>query len=154
MTYSVYTSALMDGWVRYYPKDVFPRIWDGMDELINEEILIASSEVLRELEKQEDELTAWALDRKHMFVPIDDDIQVAVTEILREYPRLVDTRRDRSSGDPWVIALARVRNCSVLTGERSTSKLEKPNIPDVCAALEIRCVNMLQLFRDQRWVFR
>jgi len=154
VTYSVYTSALMDGWVRYYPKDVFPRIWDGMDELINEEILIASSEVLRELEKQEDELTAWALDRKHMFVPIDDDIQVAVTEILREYPRLVDTRRDRSSGDPWVIALARVRNCSVLTGERSTSKLEKPNIPDVCAALEIRCVNMLQLFRDQRWVFR
>ena len=154
MTYSVDTSALMDGWIRYYPKDVFPRIWDAIDELINQEILIASSEVLRELEKQEDELTAWALDRKHMFIPIDDDIQVAISEILRDYPRLVDTRRDRSSGDPWVIALARVRNCSVLTGERSTSKLEKPNIPDVCVDLGIRCVNMLQLFRDQGWVFR
>lgn len=154
MTYSVDTSALMDGWVRYYPKDVFPRIWDAIDELIDQEILIASSEVLRELEKQEDDLTAWALDRKHMFVPIDDDIQVAVTEILRDFPRLVDTRRDRSSGDPWVIALARVRNCSVLTGERSTTQLDKPNIPDVCVALGIRYVNMLQLFRDKGWVFR
>ncbi|MBI4964691.1 MAG: DUF4411 family protein [Desulfomonile tiedjei] len=154
MTYSVDTSALMDGWVRHYPKDVFPRIWESIDELISQEILIASSEVLKELEKQEDDLTAWALDRKHMFVPIDDDIQVSISEILRDYPRLVDTRRDRSSGDPWVIALARVRKCSVLTGERSTSKIEKPNIPDVCIALGIRCVNMLQLFRDQEWVFR
>ncbi|MGC8604729.1 MAG: DUF4411 family protein [Desulfomonilaceae bacterium] len=25
-------------------------------------------------------------------------------------------------------------------------------IPDVCEALKIRCVNMLQLFRDQRWI--
>jgi hypothetical protein len=152
--YSVDTSALMDGWVRYYTKDVFPGIWDSIDELINQKILIASSEVLKELEKQQDDLTAWALDRKHMFLPIDDDIQVAISEILRDYPRLVDTRRDRSSGDPWVIALARVRNCSVLTGERSTTKLEKPNIPDVCAAMGIRCVNMLQLFRDMGWVFR
>jgi hypothetical protein len=143
----------MDGWIRYYSKDVFPRVWQRIDELIDGKMLIGSREVLLELQRKEDELTAWARDREDMFIPIDTEIQVALQEILRRFPRLVDTRRDRSGADPWVIALAKSHNCSVVTGEKPSGTQEKPNIPDVCEALEIPCLNLLQMFREQKWAF-
>jgi hypothetical protein len=44
--YSVDTGALLDGWLRYYPPDVFPSVWAKLDELIEDKILVASEEVL------------------------------------------------------------------------------------------------------------
>ncbi|MHB8204852.1 MAG: DUF4411 family protein [Desulfomonilaceae bacterium] len=46
MKYSVNTSALLDGWLRYYPPDVFPPVWEKLDELIDDKILVTSEEVL------------------------------------------------------------------------------------------------------------
>lgn len=45
--------------------------------------------------------------------------------------------------------------CAVLTGEKlSNSPKKRPHIPDVCNAMGVRWINMVQLFRDQGWVFR
>ena len=41
----------------------------------------------------------------------------------------------------------------VVTNERPTNSVTRPNIPDVCADLGIGCINMLSLIREQRWVF-
>jgi hypothetical protein len=32
--YVIDTSALLDGWVRYYPPDVFPSLWSHLEEMI------------------------------------------------------------------------------------------------------------------------
>jgi hypothetical protein len=154
LKYSVDTSALLDGWRRYYPPDVFPLVWKRLDELIQDNILVASEEVLFELERKDDDVYSWARDRSHMFVPTaDEDVQRAVSKILAIHKKLIDERKNRSGADPWVIAVAQLRDCAVLTGEKPTGNIKRPNIPDVCLALGLRWVNMLQLFREQHWIF-
>jgi len=154
LKYSIDTSAILDGWVRYYPPDVFPPVWEKLDELLENGTLIATEEVLYELEKKDDDVFKWAKDREHMFVPIDEDIQIALQSILPEHKKLIDQRKNRSGADPWIIALALVERCAVLTGEKLTNSQKRPHIPDVCKAMGVRWVNLIQLFRDQGWVFR
>ena len=80
---------------------------------------------------------------------MDTAIQVAVAAILANHQRLVDTRKNRSQADPFVIALAQLHGFAVVTGERPTGRPDRPHIPDVCTALNIRCISLLELFREQ-----
>ena len=153
MRYSIDTSAILDGWRRHYAPDVFPIIWEKLDELINTGELRATEEVLFELEKKDDNVYDWAKDHPLLFVPIDSQIQQIVASILEDYERLVDTRKNRTSADPFVIALAQINNACVVTGEHLSNNLDKPNIPDVCDALGIRYINFFSLIKEQGWVF-
>jgi len=153
LPYSIDTSALLDGWVRYYPPDVFPPVWDRIRRLVGQGVLIATEEVLHELQKKDDGIYKWAKDNDRMFVPLDVQIQVEASRILTGHPRLVDTRRERSGADPFVIALAKVRSCPVVTGEARTGNPLKPHIPDVCSDLGVRCLSLLELFRELGWQF-
>jgi hypothetical protein len=153
MKYSIDTSAILDGWRRYYPPDTFPGLWRQLETLIARGDLRATEEVLHELEKRDDEVHAWAKSQSDLFVPIDDAVQEAVAQVLAEYPKLIDTRRGRSATDPFVIALAMVSSCAVVTGERPTDNAERPNIPDVCTDFRISCHDLLTLIRAQGWSF-
>lgn len=153
LKYSIDTSAILDGWRRYYPPDVFPIIWEKLGELIHISELKAIEEVLYDLEKKDDHVYEWARNQPQLFVPIDDQIQIEVSNILQQYEKLIDTRKNRSSSDPFVIALAKIHQVTVVTGERPTNNLNKPHIPDVCNELGIRSINLLHLIREQGWVF-
>ncbi len=76
-----------------------------------------------------------------------------MAEILVSFEKLLDTRRNRSAADPFVIALAQIEGCAVVTGERSTGNLNRPNIPDVCAELKIPSMTLLQMIRHEGWTF-
>jgi hypothetical protein len=152
--YSLDTSALLDGWRRYYPPDVFPGLWSRLDGLIEAGDLRATEEVLFELERKDDDVFAWAREREtRLFVPVDAEIQPLVSEILRDFGKLVDTRSHRSAADPFVIALALQHRCTVVTGERPTNRPSRPNIPDVCRGLGIRYLSLLDLVRAESWTF-
>lgn len=148
--YSIDTSAILDGWVRYYPPDVFQTVWANLEQLASKGGIVAIDEVHRELGKKEDEAYAWA-QAKLPSAPIDEPIQQAVAQILGQYPRLVDSRKGRMAADPFVIALAQRRGLAVVTGEKPIGNLEKPNIPDVCQALGIPWMGLLEIFRQQGW---
>jgi hypothetical protein len=153
LVYSIDTSALLDAWVRWYPPDIFSNLWENFDSLINEGNLIASEEVYVELEKKEDDLYKWVKERSDIFQPISEDIQNSVSEILAIFPTLVDSRKDRSQADPFVIALARIKDCTVVTGERNTGTSSRPRIPNVCDHFGIRNINIVTLIREQGWRF-
>jgi len=51
-----------------------------------------------------------------------------------------------------VIAVARAKTFTVISGENATRKLEAPRIPDVCDDLGIRWIRMLDFFREQKVV--
>jgi hypothetical protein len=154
LKYSVDTSAFLDCWRRYYPQDVFPQVWEKLDDFVRRGILLPSEEVLRELERKDDGMRDWATERKDMFLLTDDEIQRAVSDILSSHPKLIDERKNRSGADPFVIAVARVRGCSVLTGEKPSGSRKRPNIPDVCSALDVRWLGMVEFFREQGLTFR
>lgn len=151
--YSIDTSAILDGMVRYYPRTVFSGLWIRLQDLIKEGNLFASEEVKAELEKQNDDALEWATEQSNLFVEVDDEIQDEVSKILANHPRLIDTRKGRSGADPLVIALAKVRECSVVTGELPSNSLKRPKIPDVCNSIGVECLNLLGLMRREGWVF-
>lgn len=150
MAYSIDSSGVLDLF-RYYPPDVFPTIWTQMDAAAGTGIIFAVDEAYRELEKKDDVAFQWLKARRTMIVSLDTEIQQRVATILAAHPRLIDTRRNRSSGDPFVIGLAQARGLSVVTGERASGVIAKPNIPDVCTALRIQCMNVLSMFRNEGW---
>lgn len=150
MAYSLDSSGILDLF-RYYPPDVFPSIWAQMESAAAAGIVLAIDEVYRELEKKDDTAFQWLKARRTMVVALDTEIQKRVATILAAHPRLIDTRKNRSSGDPFVIGLAQARGFSVVTGERPSGVIAKPNIPDVCSALSVPCMNVLEMFRKQGW---
>jgi hypothetical protein len=150
MAYSLDSSGVLDLF-RIYPPDVFPTIWTQMESAARDGIVFAIDEVYRELEKKDDAAFQWLKARRAMIVALDTEIQQRVAAILTAHPRLVDTRKNRSSGDPFVIGLAQARGLKVVSGERASGVIAKPNIPDVCAALGIDCINVLSMFRNEGW---
>lgn len=106
MAYSLDTSGILDAWTRHYPPDVFPTIWEHMDKAAAAGVIFVIDEVVRELEKKEDGAHQWVKARPAMVISINDEIQQHVTLIMGKYSRLVDSKKNRSGCDPWVIALA------------------------------------------------
>jgi len=151
--YSIDTSALIEGWYRRFPPDIVPGFWDNLDELIQNGNLKATEEVLVELEKKHDVIHNWVKERENLFILIDEEIQFVVREILSNHKTLIDSRRNRSSADPFVIALAKINSSIVITEELPTQSDNRPHIPDVCDALNIEYINLIDLSRIENWKF-
>lgn len=153
MAYCLDTSALVGAWVRSYPPDVFPALWDNLDRLLARGQAVAPEEVLHELEAKEDDLYAWVKERREsLFVALDEAQMAATGEVLREFPRLVGELADRNRADPFVIALARVRGLVVVSEERGGTA-DRPRIPLVCGHFGIRTISPLAWIRELGWTF-
>lgn len=87
-----------------------------------------------------------------MLILSEEVIQVRVGELLTKYPRLVDTLKNRSQADPFVIAATIERSAVLVTGEIGGSA-EKPKIPYVCQVEGIRCISFLEMIREMKLTF-
>lgn len=103
-------------------------------------------EVLRELRRQEDELSKWATERKHLFCPVTDELWIATQEVMNvpEFARIQE--RGHNGADPWVIGLARLDGLTVVTEEIRHGK--KIRIPAICEHFGIRCLRLMDLLRE------
>ena len=153
VTYCIDTSALIKAWQVDYPIENFPGFWNRMDGLIDAGRLVAPEEVLREMTKRSDELHAWLNARKQMFRELIDAVQIEASAVLANYPRLVGERKLRTSADPFVIALARVEGLQIVTDEKPTRSLMRPNIPDVCSDLGMApCWPIVGIIKAENWI--
>lgn len=84
--YVIDTGALIDLWRRRYPRDVFRTLWNKIEEMIRTGELIAPQEVLVELQRQHDELSAWARGQK-FFLDLDGEQLKCVTDIMARFFR-------------------------------------------------------------------
>lgn len=150
--YCVDTSAWLDGWLRFYPPKVFKTLWAEIDELVTNGEIISAEEVYIELAKRDDDLYQWVKSRKGMLRPMDKAIQDTAAVLLAKYPRLVDTLKNRSQADPFVIATAQVANATVVTGE-SFGTASRPRIPFVCNAEGIPCLGFLEMIIERKLTF-
>jgi hypothetical protein len=152
MVYCIDTSSLIAAWQEKYPIDNFPAIWTKIHTLIEEERLIAPVDVLLETKKRSDELHTWLKARKTMFRELTNAVQIEAGQVLARFPRLVGEKKLRTSADPFVIALAKVEGFQLVTDEKPTGSLNRPNIPDVCLELGMATINVLQLIQSEKWV--
>jgi hypothetical protein len=151
VSFSLDTSAILDAWVRHYPPDVFPSIWERMKGAASEGKIFIIDEVLSELKRKDDGAHEWFESHGEMVISIDAKIQASVAEIMHKYPKIIDTRRNRSGCDPWVVALAQVRGFSVVTAERPSGSLARPKIPDICVDMALPHMDVVEFFRRQGW---
>ena len=136
-----------------YSMDVFPKVWEKLEEIMANGMVISSQEVYDELLVGGDSLVEWVKKRKVCFYPTDVSIQQGVREILSQHRGLIEAGRKYNSADPFVIALAIKTQRIVVTEEAPTRNDKSPKIPDVCAAYQIGCVNFLTFARKEGFVF-
>jgi hypothetical protein len=150
--YSIDTSIFINAWTRDYPPDVVPALWDSFIDLIAEGRMHASQEVLLEIERKADDVYAWCKAQKDLWVPLDAPTVVAAQRVLAAFPDFVKTGTGRNQADPFVIALAKVNNYTVVTWEKGGSQA-KPRIPYICDQMGIPCLNLIGLAKAEKWVF-
>lgn len=150
--YCIDTSALMDLTERY-PRNVFQTLWKNIEVLVSQERLIAPREVLKEI-IWNTQLLEWAKKHKKMFRDLDAEQLQYVKEIEATHPSLVDPTKPTADADPFIIALAKTENATVITSEKSASPTSsRVKIPDVCQAYSIKCLNLIEWFNEQKWEF-
>ena len=153
--YSVDTSALLDGLERYYFEDAFPGIWEKVSELVEAGRFFISEEVWEEAKKKTGVVKSWC-ERDttgKLIVPTDGAVTREVQAILKGTPRMVMNLKGRNRADPFVVAVAKLRGATAVTGEGDDGNEKHPKIPYVCGKLAIPCTRFAELIRSEGWRF-
>ena len=113
--------------------------------------MFAPDEVRNELRKRSVELADWLEAFDGFFHPTTEEVLVEVAGTLAEYPKLVMEQKVAFAADPFVIALASLERCVVLTEEGPGSE-NRPKIPLVCRSKGVECSTLLEMIRAEGWV--
>ncbi len=153
--YSIDSGALIDAWVRKYPPDFLPSLWQQIEMLIDAGTMVSPEEVLLELERGADDLHDWAKNHQTLFLPPIASIQARVAHIVNTFPSFVPERAaDGVWADPYVIATAQEVDGTVVTSELiAPPNARHVKIPNVCCELSVRCLTPLEFFRERGWQF-
>ncbi len=135
---------------KIYPKEVFPSVWDKVDELIKLERLFSVDEVFHEICRQDDGLAKWAKSKKEIFIPLTEEVQDAAKDIVNRFVKILDFKKNKSGADPFLIGLALIREGSiVVTEEKYSGGPDKHKIPDICDAMKIPYMNFLAMVKSE-----
>jgi len=152
--YSIDTSALIDGLERYYPAKHFPKLWERVDELIQQGRFLVSEEVWDEAHAKDAAVKDWCdepgMARDICKVATDAAIGGIAGRILLDYPYWA-TQGRKNGADPFVIALAEHRNAMVISGETNGGP-SKPKIPYVCGERQVGCGRFIDIITTENWV--
>lgn len=147
--YCLDTNVFIQAWNDYYAIDQCPEYWDILDQLAKDKQVFCPEEVQREIDKHDDGLAVWLKARKHFVHDITVEVQERLRIVLNAFPRLVDSKKDRSMADPWIIAHAMAEGASIVTKEMPVGENARaPKIPDVCNHFSIDWMNDFQLARE------
>ena len=141
------TSALIEPWVRRYPRDVFGPMWDALAIAAQDGLIAAPVDVRLELERQSDELCDWVKGLPNFFLEADRAVLVKFTEIVNDHPGFMKVDSTKSGADPVVVAMAAVRGVPVVTYETMAKKGAAPKMPNVCEACGVECVSIVDVLR-------
>lgn len=152
MKYSLDSDAAINAW-RDYPIGHFPKIWDWIEQMGRKEIVGMSEVVFKELEKGGDECYAWFRERKEHFVyPNDEAVQTELERLVNSYNNF-GIVTGKNEGDPFVVALAIVKDCTVVTNESMSNNMNGPKVPDVCRAEGIPWIKFVDVIRTEGVTF-
>jgi hypothetical protein len=156
MIYVFDTSSLRS--LQHFYPSVFKTIWDGLDALVQQEILISTREVWNELERQNvsADVLAWAKQKKKIFVtPTAAELQFVAQILQINHFQALIGEQQRLKGtpvaDPFVIACAKIKGGTVVTEEQLKPNAAK--IPNVCAHFNVPCIDLERFMQQQEWAF-
>lgn len=127
-----------------YRRTVYRSLWGKIDEMVQEQDIVTCSEIATEV--QDDDIKKWMVDQGMQVLPIDDEVQDNVREIVTEVNKeLVDFKSNKSSGDAFLIATAKKYGLTVITEEAQNSPKK---IPFTCKKMGIKCMSLLDFMEE------
>ena len=147
--YIIDTSAILSQKpTEQHRRNRFTSLWNNIDELMQRQIIVVSSENLAEVGDKDimDSLKRLRI----VELDIDEEIQEKVATVVTKHPRLIDFKQNKSSGDAFLIATAMKYGLTVITEENQDKQFR---IPSVCRGLDVGCINILGLCELEDWRF-
>ncbi len=129
-------------------RKVYPSKWKKIDELVRCQEIVTCSEIA--LEVKDASIQEWMRQCQMRILPLDDEIQENVKQVLRVNSELVDFKTGKSSGDPFLIATAMKYDLTVITEEKTGSPKK---IPFCCQKIGIDCIDINMLCEREGWQF-
>jgi hypothetical protein len=149
--YVIDTSIWIRIW-RNYPPDIFVNFWQQLDASVAAVQVRSPEEVLHELERGTDEIAEFLSQRDGLFAPLDEALIAAVTEVQAECDDLADQEGERNRADPFVVALGKALNGTVVTDEQPRrDRNARRKIPDACDHLHVPWRNWFDFLREVGW---
>ncbi len=156
MTY-VFDNSPLSTLFRNYYRRRFPSLWQRFDDLVVNEDIVSTREVLREIEDGAVEsLREWGAQNGGLFkMPnAEEGAFVARIYAVQHFQQNIERQKmlkGARNADPFVIAKAAVTERTVVTLERA-----KPNavkIPNICEHFDIPCMTLEDFMETEGWEF-
>ncbi len=156
--YCLDANVLIEAWNKYYSPTFCPDYWEVLNELGLAGRIFLPELVREEIVRTDDDLAAWLKSSKIQTQAIDEEVTKFLQEIYSKDPRhklLVDSKKNRSLADPWVIAHAMKENACVVSKEEkiTTVSSKSVKIPNVCENMNVRCINDFEFVTELDIVF-
>lgn len=148
--YCIDTSSLINlipPWKKdVYRRDVFPTLWEKLENMIRMDELISLIEAYEEIKVGQDEIYEWCKKNRKMFKDIDDCQKQNLLEVKKQYDKNywdIEISKPRWA-DPWVIALSICEEAIVVADEKNL-----PNkIPFISKKFNLTCLSLLDFFKE------
>ena len=153
-SYTIDTNVFID-LNNQIPRDLFPSVWENIEQLADENRACVCREVMEELARGGDDLHEWV--SKHVDgAPCEaDDSEVAtVAEISRQFKGWVSGRKNEA--DPWVVAHAKRKSRTIVTNEGSGGPQRanhNQKIPHVASMQGVEALHFFDMARQEGWQF-
>lgn len=145
--YIIDASALIDANHNYnMQKSIFAPIWNKISEMFENQTLLSSIEIFDEV--RDTELKQWLKSYKKCFLPLTEEIQRNASEILKDFPRMINVNKGQkagsSSGDPFLVATAMSITDSIIVTNEKPGGFGSSKMPNVCRSYDIDYINLLE----------
>ena len=131
-----------------YPRDIHKSLWNDIDKMIHDRIIVVSRENLEEID--DDDIKKALLLLEPAILEVNEEIQINVRNVVKRCPALIDFAKVKSSADAFLIATAMKYDLTVITEESNKSPKK---IPGVCKELGVKCIDILDLCRLKGWSY-
>ena len=141
--YAIDACSLINAAKNYsFKKITFNPIWEKVADMIEEGTLISTIEVRDEL--KDDDLVEWCKHHSSLFLPLTEDVQKKVVDILQEFPTMIKMKSiSNSNADPFLIATALIEGATIVSDERFGDESSGDfRIPNICKKYGIDCITL------------
>lgn len=148
----------------YYAYDLLPSFWKVFGDKLKEGNVVLLDLVKNEIDKGEDELQQWVMERQHDFQycnHVDSEIvskYASVMQYIHECglynEKGLNSWAKNNVADPWLIATAIAKGYTIITFEQSAGPLNPKNksgkvkIPDVASYFGVKVQNLYYMMRQ------
>jgi hypothetical protein len=148
------TSAFVNGWRLHYKPVPFSALWEHIGKMMKDRTIIVPEEVQKEIGVGTDDLVIWFKQFKICVVPISQEQLNIVSKIVNKYPLVSQYKKPRPfSADAFVVAVAKLYGCTVVTYETPDGNITKPKIPILCKELQVNYCNLATFFEKEGMTF-